>query len=59
MGEEVAGIAALSRRDIDGALAPFHPDLKFRDAGTGRSERGRERFAEMLAKWLRWVETRT
>jgi ketosteroid isomerase-like protein len=46
------GIEALNRRDIEAALTPFHADLKFRDAGTGRAEPDRERFAEMLAVWF-------
>ena len=46
------GIEALNRRDLEAALAPFHADLKYLDAGTGRAEPNRERFGKMLAVWF-------
>jgi ketosteroid isomerase-like protein len=46
------GIEALNRRDLEGALEPFHADVEFRDAGTGRTERGRDALGAMLGDWL-------
>jgi ketosteroid isomerase-like protein len=46
------GIEALNRRDFEGALAPFHADVRFRDVGTGRSEQGIDALEYMLRGWL-------
>lgn len=55
------GIEALNRRDVEGALAPFHEDLEFLDAGTGVSHSGREEMgrwiADFLGSWVEYCET--
>jgi ketosteroid isomerase-like protein len=46
------GIEAFNRRDLEGALAPFHADVRFYDAGTGHVAESRAALGKMLKEWL-------
>jgi ketosteroid isomerase-like protein len=47
-----AGIEALNRRDLEGAIAPFAEALEFEDVGTGISSSGRSAMAQWIAEFL-------
>lgn len=55
------GIEALNQGDVVGALAPFHPDLAFEDAGTGVTSSGRDAMGawirDFLASYSEYSET--
>jgi ketosteroid isomerase-like protein len=46
------GMEAFNRRDLEGALGPFHADVRFYDTGTGRVAKGRAALGKMLQEWL-------
>lgn len=48
----LSGIEALNRRDLHGAMAPFHEDIEFLDAGTGLRHSGRAAIRRYLTEFL-------